>query len=173
MKKTIVVSPSDLRNTNFRKMVIDIRLSDDCKNGYSDFAITGMGWHKNSKRSSCDCCGCMHDDILLVRPDLKPIVDFHLRREDGSPMYVVENGFYYYQITQGVAKYHIMREGDEIKYFNYLKAHLLATDEEMNYLYKELAARDNKVECFTLFANSLRPRWKEEADKVKALIESL
>jgi hypothetical protein len=79
----------------FSRFVIEIRLDDECKNGHEDFAITGTGWYKSSHFKDCDICGCVHEEILKLRPDLKIFVDLHLCDRKGVPMYAVENGFYH------------------------------------------------------------------------------
>lgn len=38
--------------------------------------------------------GCMHDLVLYLWPELKPIVDLHLSDMDGTPMHDVANGWY-------------------------------------------------------------------------------
>lgn len=40
-------------------------------------------------------CGCLHEEIVALRPELKPFVDLHLNTVDGLPMHAVENGAYY------------------------------------------------------------------------------
>lgn len=40
-------------------------------------------------------CGCLHEEITALRPDLQPFVDMHLRYIDGLPSHAVANGVYY------------------------------------------------------------------------------
>src|ERR1035437_2600790 len=95
MKAKIYVTPEELKNTDYRRMNIEIRLDDECKNGHDDFAITASIWSKNNKYSEEDMGGCCHAEILSVRPDLKIFVDLHLNSSKGVPMYAIENGFYH------------------------------------------------------------------------------
>lgn len=95
--KTIEQS-NDLRHTiNGANYQIEIRLNDECKNGHQDFSITGTFWQSGKPHNDryLDCAGCCHDEILKVRPDLKPFVDLHLSTAKGVPMYAIENGFYH------------------------------------------------------------------------------
>lgn len=81
-------------DTDQNRMDIHIRLNDECNNGHQDFAITAEIYGKGRGRKSIVACGCLHDEILAVRPDLKIFVDLHLCDYKGIPMYAVENGFY-------------------------------------------------------------------------------
>jgi hypothetical protein len=62
-----------------------------------DFSITGMIFEKGNPRVDKYMIGggCIHDDILAVRPDLKLFVDLHLSDFNGVPMHAVANGFYH------------------------------------------------------------------------------
>ena len=46
------------------KIVVEICLSDDCKNGHNDFSITADIYEQRGSRYCHDSCGCLHDDIL-------------------------------------------------------------------------------------------------------------
>lgn len=144
MKKQIVLTSSKLQNSDYRKFIIDIRLSDECKNGHDDFAITAQGWDKNSERRDCDCCGCLHDDILKLMPELKIFVDLHLSDYNGAPMYTVENGYYWLHKDKKTA----------IKY-------LRITETEYNLLYE---AKDKLEYSGLLHSLGIVKRWKVEAD---------
>jgi len=76
---------------------IKIELNDDCKNGHQDFSITGdiyqAGKPKIDKYHLSG--GCIHEEILKARPDLKIFVELHLCDYEGIPTYAVENGFYH------------------------------------------------------------------------------
>lgn len=52
--------------------------------------------HFSATASSLDCGGCLHDEILKVWPEAKPIVDLHLSNaDDGEPMHAEANGYYW------------------------------------------------------------------------------
>lgn len=84
-------------NNHTANIQIKIRLNDECKNGHQDFSITATIWETGKKRTDRNMIsgGCCHDDILEIRPDLKPFVNLHLADYTGCPMYAVENGFYH------------------------------------------------------------------------------
>lgn len=75
---------------------ISIRLNDECRNGHEDFAITADFWTVGKSRidRNLERGGCCHDEILKVRPDLKPFVDLHLCDWQGAPMYPKADGFH-------------------------------------------------------------------------------
>lgn len=54
-------------------LIIKIRLNDECKNGHQDFAITGDIYQKDKPKIDKYHLsgGCIHDEILAARPDLK------------------------------------------------------------------------------------------------------
>ena len=97
MKTKIILSKEELKNTEFSRFEIEIRLNDECKNGHDDFAITANGRYKNNtnKYDPWDIGGCCHEEILKLRPELKPFVDLHLSDSKGAPMYTIENGYYF------------------------------------------------------------------------------
>lgn len=80
-------------------MNIYISLDDDCKNGHIDFSITGDIYKKDNPRIDKYFIsgGCIHEEILKVKPELKIFVSLHLADAEGNPMYAVQNGFYHLQ----------------------------------------------------------------------------
>jgi hypothetical protein len=69
-----------------------VRYDDECGNGHNSFAITGEIYIP--RRSDCEACGMLHDEIARVFPELKPLLKWHLCSSDG-PMHYVENTLYW------------------------------------------------------------------------------
>jgi hypothetical protein len=61
--------------------------------GNSDAYFTVTAWFKgrDHEGNRNEFGGCCHDDILKIRPDLKPLVDLHLSDEGGFPMHLYAN----------------------------------------------------------------------------------
>ena len=107
MNTTTTTQTNDLRHSitatdsEGNKIFIKIRLNDECKNGHQDFSITGSIYEKD--KPTIDryhiAGGCIHEEILKSRPDLKIFVNLHLCDWEGIPMCAVENGFYH--LTNG------------------------------------------------------------------------
>lgn len=51
-----------------------------------------------------DCCGCQHDEVKLVFPELAPFIRWHLSDPTG-PVHYVENAVYWMQGVYGVDRY--------------------------------------------------------------------
>ena len=143
--------------------VINIRLSDDCNNGHNDFAITGELYEKtninpyhekqivfNGKKHVLYACGCLHDEILKARPDLKIFVDLHLSDENGLPMYAIENGYYHFC--------------KDIKVFsNYMRVSIEDAKELRGKVFTKLD--------FTFWIGTQIERYKKEAKAARELLE--
>ena len=106
------------------------------------FTITGKYRNYYDETESC---GCIHDKILQYFPQLEDFVRFHCRHMDGSPMYPVENGWYFVQNHKVSA----------------LADHLLVTEEEAQKVIDD-CSRDK--EAFVAVVKSHEDRWKAEAD---------
>lgn len=80
-------------------ITIKIRLNDECKNGHQDFSVTGDIYEKGKPKTDRYFIsgGCIHEEILKARPDLKMFVDLHLCDYKGIPMHPTANGFYFLQ----------------------------------------------------------------------------
>lgn len=52
------------KSTDDYSLRVDIRLSDDCRNGHADFAITG-DFH--DYKNGGNCCGCIHEEYMRLK----------------------------------------------------------------------------------------------------------
>lgn len=90
-------------------LVVSVRYDDSCGNGHNSFAITGEIYTPRANRSrNIIACGCLHDDIIRLFPELKPYVKWHLTSTDGPLHYIantvfhVERGQFDYARTSAV-----------------------------------------------------------------------
>ena len=76
---------------------IKIRLSDPCKNGHNDFAITGTIWEAGKSKTECNSItsGAIGDHISVAFPELSIFNTLHLCDYKGAPMYADGNGHYH------------------------------------------------------------------------------
>jgi len=154
MKTKIIVGTEKLKNSDFRKFIINIRLDDDCKNGHEDFAITAEGWDKTNFRNDCDIAGCCHEEIVKLYPEFQIFVDLHLNSAKGVPMFAIANGVYYLQ------------EGK----FDVLKEHLMLSDSEIN-IFKNCT--DKLYFQYLIEKMGLPTRWQKKANKAIELLENI
>lgn len=153
MKTQIVLTPKELENTDYSKFIITIKLADECKNGHDDFSIMAEDWYKGSNNKDIDCGGCMHEEILKFKPELKIFVDLHLCDFNGVPMYAVNDGYYWLNKDKQTA----------IEY-------LRITETEYALLYNTM----NKLEFSGLIHSlGINKRWKFEADYAIKTLEEM
>jgi hypothetical protein len=72
------------------RLTVDVRYDDRCNNGHNSFSITGdirVG-HR------IKACGCLHDDIIRLFPELAQYVKWHLTSSDG-PLHYIANTVYH------------------------------------------------------------------------------
>jgi hypothetical protein len=112
--------------------IIEIKLNDECKNGYQDFSITGTTWCKNTPHTEGNICACgaMGDTISIEFPEYAIFNRLHLCDVYGSPMYAVENGYYhvkkmlstefceYFRCTD--VEYNNLQQSEDVEHFRYL-----------------------------------------------------
>lgn len=136
------------------KVITTIKLHDECKNGTCSWSITGILQQKKGNGRFYDIGhGCIHEEILKASPKLKMFVDLHLCDWRGTPLYPVENGYYFLQKDK-----------------NQAKEYLRVTDEEMGILSK----CDNKEYFkYQLFALGIVERWQAESKKAIQTLEEL
>lgn len=138
------------------KINVNIRLSDDCKNGHADFAITADIYEKNDYGYwKWTAGGCCHEAILKVFPEFKPFVDLHLSDAKGAPMHAAGNGLYFTRTE----KERVTREFLRISHEEYL--HLKKNAEDELYF------------TWLLDEMGITARWKQEAQEATRQLEEL
>lgn len=148
------VSKIYLDNGNTYKVIATIKLHDECKNGMCSWSITGILQQKKGNGRFYDIGhGCIHEEILKASPKLKMFVDLHLCDWRGTPLYPVENGYYFLQKDKKQAK-----------------EYLRVTDEEMEILSK---CDDKEYFKYQLFALGIVERWQAESKKAIQALEEL
>ena len=95
-------------------VVVTIRHDDECGNGHNTFAITTdiyeqyRQYHEptvklsNGRIAWLNSCGCQHDVVRRVFPELSHLIKWHLTSTDG-PLYYHENTMYW--VSQGNLDY--------------------------------------------------------------------
>lgn len=109
-------------------------------------------------RRNPDRCGCLHNEVLAVFPQLAPIVALHLADDDGCPMHAAANAAYF------------IREGQISTAETLLR---LATLPPTTVAAARQAATANGPLDVARFVEELRPAWREQARQGIALLESL
>lgn len=152
LKYTVIKSFSEKGITY--KVITTIKLHDECKNGTCSWSITGILQQKKGNERFYDIGhGCIHEEILKASPKLKMFVDLHLCDWRGTPLYPVENGYYFLQKDKKQAK-----------------EYLRVTDEEMEILSK---CDDKEYFKYQLFALGIVERWQAESKKAIQALEEL
>ena len=113
--------------------------------------------------------GCLHNEIERYCPgQFSDLIRFHLRHEDGSPMYPVENGMYYVNaaILGKSSKNHLTEEEGK----RALAEHLLFSDEETAALLAKIIehpTEEQRKNFLTSVIEKNRSRWKAAARRLK------
>lgn len=146
------------KNGRKYRIKVEIRLNDECGNGYEDFALTADGYEiKANGREEWAFGGCCHDEILALFPELKIFERLHLCDFKGAPMYPEANLFY-----------HIKDNNLEA-----VKSYLYpCTDDEI----ADAMTMANKDKLFVkmwLINNRLPQRWQEWANKAIEHLEAM
>ncbi|MDH6354709.1 hypothetical protein M2132_001038 [Dysgonomonas sp. PH5-45] len=157
---------STVKIVGSKKIVVKIRLNDECKNGHQDFAITADIYEKKGNGQYYHSCGgCCHDEILKYFPKFKIFVDLHLSDYSGAPMYATENGYYWFTQDRKTA-------------LEYLRI----TDEEYDNIQGYIAQKNNGlIETQfnkVYFGEALQhfgivDRWRKEAKEAISQLELL
>lgn len=129
---------------------VNIRLNDECKNGFEEFSITGRYRNKTDEIG-----GCIHKEIARHFPEFKIFINLHLCDYKGMPMYSVANGFYFLENGKKKA----------------LIEHLRVSEEECD----KIAGMTVNMKHFSYLIQKMRlpERWKQEADNAIKMLEEL
>lgn len=77
------------------RMMVEIRFDDSCGNGHNSFAITASVYtDESSRRRDCAACGCLHEDIARVFPELAGLIQWHLWSTDGGLHYIANAAYH-------------------------------------------------------------------------------
>ena len=147
-------------------MTIKIRLDDECENGHQDFSITGDIYQKGKPKTDRYFLsgGCIHEEILKVRPDLKIFVNLHLSDYDGVPMHPTANMIYFLKV--GFSKTPIdspLFASELCEYYRMNEAQYNAIKEARNEIDLSLLLQSTGV----------LKAWKDEATKAIEILENL
>lgn len=92
--QTILLSRRDPADSNLTVRV-KMRFDDECRNGRNDFSITGEVIDKRERRDGgIVMCGCIHEEIARVFPELADLIQWHLTGAEG-PMHYIANTVYH------------------------------------------------------------------------------
>lgn len=148
------------------RVVIDIRLNDECKNGHQDFAITGTTYERNAPGTAWFEMGggCVHNEILRVAPDLEMFVKLHLSDYLGCPMHAVANGFYF--LTYGFNNTPVDDPKFPVEFCEYYR---ITPDQ-----FKTLKKSETKLQySIALQSLGVIDQWKAEANAAIKQLEAL
>lgn len=171
MKHTFTRSANSVAPSFGRKKAF-LEITVETTRGY--FSVTGHLYSPGHKPHPF-ACGCLHDEIAKISPNLKPLIALHLSDvETGEPSYAEENGWYW--ITGIVPDFNHRfsphQTPEECRAT--LQAHLRATDEEMVQIMVCCLLGGDPTLARKWFAshlaNHFAPRWKAEADAGRELI---
>lgn len=70
-----------------------VSFDDECGNGHNSFAITATVTNPR-RRNDHEACGCLHDDVARVFPELAGLIKWHLVATNG-PMHYIANTVYH------------------------------------------------------------------------------
>lgn len=144
---------STARKFDGGKITVKIRLSDDCKNGVCEFAITADIYELRANGGYVWASGgCQHDEIQKYFPEFSDFIRLHLSNVYGQPMYPVENGLYL-----------LKSEGVE-KCAEYLR---ISADQAAQ------LSKEKDYFKYQLFALGIVDQWRREADAAIRHLEDL
>ena len=131
------------------------------------FSITA---EERTSTGKLTASGCMHEEILAAHPEYADFVALHLSDINGIPMHAVENGWYWLVSSMGGLgeKYFHENQTEAFDFFcNHCRITAIEADTiraQMRELY-ELTDTPDTAKCVWVeICESMKPRWKEEAD---------
>lgn len=103
--KTLVKYDVVVNGEKFKKVVCKIRFDDECGNGHNSFSITGDFYlnQREINRDDPSMCGCCHDELVQVFPEIEHLIKWHLCSTD-SPMHYVANTLFHARTTTHTGK---------------------------------------------------------------------
>lgn len=152
--------------TELADMIIYICLNDECNNGHEDFSIKGTMWEKGKPRTDKYMIGfgCIHEEILKARPELKIFVDLHLSDANGIPMHAISNMFYH--LKNGFSNTPTSHPDFMAEYCSYYRI----KPEE----FKRLSQAHSEAHFFILFTQTdILDNWKQQAIEGIQLLEQM
>lgn len=140
------------------KISVKIRLSDPCKNGVCDFAITAdIDRQAKNGRWVEWGFGCWHNEVLKHFPQFERFIRLHRCNYKGEPSSPIEDGMYYLKT----------------KDINIAAERLRITLEEAQTLKVIAFTEDKTYFKYCLFDMGIVARWKAEGDALIKELETL
>jgi len=158
------------RKTRDGYLVATAQLVHYAGNKRPHFSVTGQLWDSEGwyRRGGPDgrmrACGQLHTEIARAFPQLAPVIAVHHADDDGRPMHAVANAWFAYS-GEWHAYDHASPYGPRPTDTPHERAARILRIEPA-----ELPA-DMDKETFQTFAESLAPRWQEDAARALAVIE--
>jgi len=94
--KQLIKENVTVNGQKYNKVVCNIRYDDECGNGHNSFAITGEFYvnQREITNGNPSMCGCCHEELLKVFPEIAHLIKWHLTSSDG-PMHYIANTLYH------------------------------------------------------------------------------
>lgn len=112
------------------KIIVKYSMSYIQGNSHPHFSITGNIDKRNKVGEWIKySCGCIHDEIALHFPELKPLIRFHLWDDNGLSTHYVANAIYWWEYWQGLSKWKPEKTKEE--YFEIFCDHIALFPDEV------------------------------------------
>lgn len=96
-QKVFLERTGETKNYGRVLLKVQVRFDDECGNGHNTLSVTGSIYESplgKSGRKPLIACGCVHEEILELFPELADAIKFHLCSTDG-PIHYIENSLYH------------------------------------------------------------------------------